>query len=298
MSKKFVLGSSLIDFSWDFRSVETGLSLVQYFECTLSGHGASNKGYSEGLFALACKKRSLSEAWERWWLNHFPLFEIDNLPQPKSSNGFAAHKRIELALRASRLELIERRDVILSWQKPGTWKRLGEDSVLRFIDLFIERVTASKAWCVEFYLIRSSFGTTTVIGLLVHKGGGIIFDSTSTDGRINLGLLLKLVFSLLRSIPFINIDNLDLKVELPENGIPKDHLNFYFNKENAKAFDLHRFHSGVGKSLINDFHGVDSVKLIDKAGFPALAYSYHSDWDDISWGKRSLHANGWPHPIA
>jgi hypothetical protein len=96
----------------------------------------------------------------------------------------------------------------------------------------------------------------------------------------------------------VKLGTLDSKVELPKYGTPKDHLNFYFNKENARAFDLHRFYSGSGKSLIDDLPGMKSASLIDQPGFPALAYSFHSEWADLSWGQESLHVNGWPHPIA
>jgi hypothetical protein len=296
--KTLYLNNKELVFSAQFSSIETQLSLVQYYQCELLGNGDISKGYSEGFFASSIRTKSFSEAWERWWLNHISLLPFEINTTPASSNGFAAHKTIELAKKNSRLELLERRDIILSWQKSGIWKRLNQNSIISFIQSIVEFSTKNKNWKIEFYQIISDGSHITVIGLLVHISGGILFDSAAIDTEINFKTLIKVALSLLRSIPFVDFDKVVQKTVMPKIALPRDHLAFYFNSENSRAFDIHRKNSGSGISLIQDANGITSFELLNVDGFPALAYSCHKNWEDISWGSGSHQINGWPHPIA
>ena len=217
-----------------------------------------------------------------------------------SSNGFAAHPDLVAARKNSKLELIERAEILSSWQTPAIWRK-GNSLLASPMSLLIKTILG-KDWTLEFFEVSSSPDYLTLLGLLTHPTEGSFFDSVCTDNsNLNptnaLKSRLKLTNSLLRSAPFYSspLTSID---ELPEIGSPIDHLRFYKNALHLKAFDVHRQIMGSGKGILDSFEKICTTDVFNVEGFPALCFSVHPDWPTLKLGKASLE-NGkiWPHPI-
>lgn len=283
-----------VNFCWSFARINLGVPYLQYVECALLGNELECKGYAEGISLESTKRRAFSEAWERWWMKYASHFGISGSLGSESSNGFAAHRTFALAAPSATNELVERAEVLSSWQKPNVWRRLN--GLYGEIAKAIFKATVGEEWSPELYLVSSNCGFITLIGLGVHRDGGVVFDST-TSVRLNFNSILGLCLSLVKSTSFAQY-RADYK--FPDVGGPMDHAKFYFSKERAKAFDVHRFSEGTGRGVLADFNLIRVEEIANYPGTPVVVRAIHPAWPKISWGRQSQLELGlaWPHPIA
>ena len=303
---QFEFANLKINFNSSFQKLNLPTKLIQQVECKLNYNEFTAYGYGEAFFITHSIKKARSEAWERFWMKYGDLIIPDFYPQSvKSSNGFAAHPKETIARLKSKLELIERAEVLSSWQKVGIWKR-REDWFIKPLILMVKKALTSE-WELEIYSLSSFSEYETFIGILIHPSIGFIFDSGTITKNLKWTLnfdsfqvCLKILKSLIRMSAFKDVGIQSIH-ELPERGEPQDHSRFYRSPQNIAALDAHRFHRGSGDGILKNLELVQTNTMINVQNFPVLCHSHHPDWPILNWGVESLQKSNsylWPHPIA
>lgn len=176
--KQFDFGSLSLKFNSSFGRMDLPFKFIQQVQCTLTCGNLSTYGYGEDFFLTASINKAYSEAWERFWMKYGESMIPDVYPKSIiSSNGFAAHSTEDLARTNSKLELIERAEILSSWQKNGIWKRRN-DWFINPLTLMVKKILKSD-WELEIYSLSSFSQYETFIGILIHPSEGFIFDSGS-----------------------------------------------------------------------------------------------------------------------
>ena len=300
--KTLIINGQERRFLWSYKKIYLPYKLISFVECNLQCGELKAQGYGEAFrFGLA-KKKSFSEAWERFWMRHINELSPNlKMPNFANSNGFASHPDPQVAELNSKLELIERAEILSSWQKPEIWKR-KECFLLRGLIRFL-RAKIGKECDFEFYSVSSFKDYETRIGLLIGTDYGIYFDAScfqinflSSFSRIKNDI--KILRILFRTMPFFPF-RMESLTDMPIEGTPTDHLNFYRNPAHIQAFNIHRNKSGSGHGLLSDCEAVKTITLYNGPAFPAVCISSHPDWPNLCWGKSSMKPDQvWPHPIA
>lgn len=298
----FKIDSKEIELNYTFSAFRATFKKLHFIECSINCGEKSSFGYGEDFFSNRARAKAFSESWERFWMRYGnELIPGMDLSLIRNSNGFAAHPDTQKSILNSKLELIERAEVLSSWQRPGIWKREKPFH----IDLInsILNIQLAMGWTFEIYTISSFEEYETRIALLTHPDQGVFFDSACLK-KSNATLLsriktdLKLLNSTIRTLPFFphQMKSLD---DMPLEASPDHHLNFYRNINHISAFDIHRKNSGSGKGVLKDLDLLKTNIIFQGQGLPTVCYSVHPNWPRLSWGKNSMKPNDiWPHPIA
>ncbi len=272
---------------WKFIRYQDHLSCFPIYQCEMEGWGEKSTGYCYSATDLLSLKKSFAEAWERLWFQKY-----NQNKKLISSNGFAAGADSAMAIQKSREELIERQVLLEAWSTRSGWKKMPIKSARSKFLAFGMRLLG---WKTTIYNIQSNIGIVKV-GLVRHQDFGAYLDTTFCDNESEAEQ--KIIFSLFKYILIFKksgkiLDTLDFSA-------PEDHLRFYANPKNLRAFDFLDQSSAKRTSSIY-IPNVDSIcsELIVSAGeFPAVAYSYNPKWKVFCWGQNSIQGvNPWPQPL-
>ncbi len=276
--------------SWRFSKYSDRLFPFPFYECRMTGWGMESFGFGVSRNETQAVQKSFGEAWERLWLNKLASEDVVR-DQIKTSNGFAAGRTDQMALINSKNELIERAVMMKAWSEKTGWVRTKPRSVG---NRFLVWGLRLKGWQTSLFDIKSNLGQVKAC-LIQHSRLGSIFDTSFVSDETTVEE--KLLLSVIKNSYFQNPkDNFDL----PENGGPDDHRDFYSVPKNNDAFVFLKGH-GVCEATVK-FSNEDRIKskLVVCAGdFPAVAYSSNASWPAFCWGRHSIGGtNPWPHPLA
>lgn len=284
---------SAVEINWNFIEYKSlRLPFITY-ECVMSGWTFFSQGTGVAQNRNEAIRKAFAEAWERIWVKKLCNSKswVDRHPDlylPMSSNGFAAGDTDLMAQTNARNELIERAIFLKAWSEKSGWQTINFKKLKNKITALGMRL---KGFEPHLYSINSNCGT--VLACLCFFKKGISFDT-------------KLVFALddaetavLHSVlKSSQIEQKTIQSQLPEVGVPEDHLNFYATRSAREAFD---FLSKSNSTLI-ELQNVENItgELIVPAGqFPAVAYAFNAHWQPLCWGRKSITGgNLWPHPLA
>lgn len=279
-----------------------GYPIIAY-QCKMSAFSNVAYGYGDGFNPKLAQAKAFNEAFERliFFMNSRALAEKNGL-RVISSNGLAAAKSRELAIKLASNELIERHMLLSAWCSMQGWHKHEPKSVVaRLLKSFYAR----KGWSILFYTIKSRCLKEVLCVVLKHSDHGVIFDSDYIDGnevrKSENKLILsatRMIVSFLENKKMNQFSRLNINC-LNEEAKPFDHFAFYSNPKNADALNF--LETSVNNSQIEILE-IDKIttKLLFKSDdLPHVAMAENPAWPKISWGRQSISGiNPWPHPLA
>lgn len=276
---------------WTFVKYEDTNYPISIVECNISGWGYSARGFGANLLEYVSYSKAFGEAWERLWLLKYTKeMKMNSIT---SSNGFASALTNESALFKSAMELKERRILKEAWDTKSGWVRVKPAS---FKSKLLNSCLEFNGWKVGLYEIRSNIGNSAAC--LIMNSDSSYFD-TALDSNIE-NAKYKVLTSALKGAAFSKFRTLK-SFNLPKDGQPKDHVEFYSNPENFQAFDfLECLNSQIENGVNIQDESCTESSLLCKATdyFPAVAFSVNRKWPQLKWGLHSIDGgNAWPHPL-
>ncbi len=217
----------------------------------------------------------------------------------RSSNGFAAGETMSDAASRSRSELLERAIFLEAWHSRKGWKaiwfRVAKNRLLA-MSLWL------RGWKTYLFEISSNVGKV-IACLLVNQRNGAVFDVRMVDEESDAESLL--LYSVIRSSFTANRATKDF--ELPFDGKPEDHSQYYADVRNLGAFEFLTNLVNRGRKdscelveiQLDDIDEIRTTSVVSVGSLPAVAFSQNPKWGPLTWGKASIRgANPWPHPLA
>jgi hypothetical protein len=160
-------------------------------------------------------------------------------------------------------------------------------------------VLVQRGWRVDVFTLAAP-GGVVLAALGRHAEAGAIFDSKfvaegDETKRSESGLLR----SLLRSAAVQSAASIDRDWQLPEYGVPQDHLQFYRDPKHLEAFAFLDQTPSLTSAEAPSAAGLVSEVICGVESLPAVAYARHDEWSALIWGRASARGgNPWPHPLA
>jgi len=139
---------------WEFTNFPTTSFAISPVLCRIEGFGLKAKGFGDGLMLKNSMIQAFAEAWERLW-----MYRSDRdgpgvgLPRITSSNGFAAGRSAEDAIRRSKLELIERSVLLTAWRRMEGWRSHAVES---WSVKLAAKAATRRGWEIHFYILNST----------------------------------------------------------------------------------------------------------------------------------------------
>jgi hypothetical protein len=290
-----VIDGNRLRLRWETESLLTFDLLFHFYSCKMACDAITVSGSGESIRPSLALKKAFSESWERLWLKH-PLLLKKSLNK-NSSNGFAAGPTSEDATKKAEDELLERALFLKAWKDMSGWKIYKTSS--RWLS-FLTAKAKIEGWRLDYFEIFSKEGDRVLFLLARHQQKGAVADTQLIDFKHPQASEIKLTLSVLRSIHFCTSSSAMTISDLPAQGGPSDHAQFYKNPDHLKAFQFLENLPKNPKPLILEYKEKIFSTVLYKGGeMPAVAVADNPIWEHLSWGRNSIQGlNSYPHTLA